>query len=594
MYRIDNATAAAAIPTPGAIGPNPDGFFTRGDPGTGTPATIVDDDWANAVQEEICNVITAAGATLSKTVRTQLRDAIKSLDQTGAALYAASTTAANTYTATLSPVPLSYSTGMVVFIKFTNHNTGAATINLNSLGAKSLKRADGSALAANDIADGMIAALAYDGTNFQVLNVNPAVYVTKLEHLNDTPSYTASTTAANTYTADLTPAALAYTTGMRVNIKFTNANTGAATINLNSLGAKDLKRNDGTALSSGDIAAGQIASLVYDGTNFQLININTSSFVTAANFQKMTNVYAADSGSANAYVVTLTPVPAAYAAGMTVIMKVANSNTTASTINVNSLGVKDIKRNSSVALTANDMLAGQTVVLVYDGTNFQLVSTIATQIKSITSQVFTASGTYTPTAGMQYCIVEMMGGGGGGGGAQGGGGGTAAAGGGGGAGGYILSLITKATIGASQVVTIGAGGAGGAAGNNNGSSGGDTSLGSIISATGGVFGVGCASSSAQQFIASGGPGQGIGPYLMICMGNFGGIGISFPAGGAGIGGAGGAAVKTGNYGNAISAHASSTVQGFSAGGGGGGATSSDKAGAAGLGGICIITEYVSQ
>lgn len=79
MFRIDNATAVTPIPTPGAVGPNPDRYFTDGNPGGGIPATIVDADWANAVQEEICNVITAAGISLSKTTRTQLRDAIYAL-----------------------------------------------------------------------------------------------------------------------------------------------------------------------------------------------------------------------------------------------------------------------------------------------------------------------------------------------------------------------------------------------------------------------------------------------------------------------------------------------------------------------------------
>lgn len=79
MFRIDNTTAVTPIPTPAAVGANPNGFFTKGNPGLGIPATIVDDDWANAVQEEICNVVTAAGITLSKTVRTQLRDAIYAL-----------------------------------------------------------------------------------------------------------------------------------------------------------------------------------------------------------------------------------------------------------------------------------------------------------------------------------------------------------------------------------------------------------------------------------------------------------------------------------------------------------------------------------
>ena len=76
MYRVDNSTAAAAMPAPGVVGPNPDGFFTDGDPGGGIPATIVPADWLNAVQEEISYVIEQAGDTLDKADRTQLRAAI--------------------------------------------------------------------------------------------------------------------------------------------------------------------------------------------------------------------------------------------------------------------------------------------------------------------------------------------------------------------------------------------------------------------------------------------------------------------------------------------------------------------------------------
>lgn len=75
----------------------------------------------------------------------------------------------------------------------------------------------------------------------------------------------------DTYTATPSPAFTAYTAGMRLYIKFTNANTTASTINLNGLGAKAIKKSGTTALSSGDIAAGQTLILSYDGTNFQII-----------------------------------------------------------------------------------------------------------------------------------------------------------------------------------------------------------------------------------------------------------------------------------------------------------------------------------
>jgi|GEM_PF-1792024 len=76
MYRVDNATAATILPTPAAVGPKPNGFFTKGNPSTGVPATIVDDDWANAVQEELCYIITQAGLALNKGDRTQLNQSV--------------------------------------------------------------------------------------------------------------------------------------------------------------------------------------------------------------------------------------------------------------------------------------------------------------------------------------------------------------------------------------------------------------------------------------------------------------------------------------------------------------------------------------
>lgn len=76
MYRIDNSTAALSLPTPAGVGSRPNGFFTGGNPATSTPATIVDADWLNALQEELAYAITASGQTLSKTNRQQLAAAL--------------------------------------------------------------------------------------------------------------------------------------------------------------------------------------------------------------------------------------------------------------------------------------------------------------------------------------------------------------------------------------------------------------------------------------------------------------------------------------------------------------------------------------
>jgi hypothetical protein len=62
-----------------------------------------------------------------------------------------------------------------------------------------------------------------------------------------------------------------YTTGLAVNIKFSNGNTGPATLNINEVGVKDIKKDGDRDLEANDIKSNQIVSLVYDGTNFQIV-----------------------------------------------------------------------------------------------------------------------------------------------------------------------------------------------------------------------------------------------------------------------------------------------------------------------------------
>jgi hypothetical protein len=74
----------------------------------------------------------------------------------------------------------------------------------------------------------------------------------------------------NTYIVNV-PGITALSEGFAIKIKFTNANTGASTLNINSLGAKAIQKGNGSALSSGNIKAGQICHLAYTGSVFQLL-----------------------------------------------------------------------------------------------------------------------------------------------------------------------------------------------------------------------------------------------------------------------------------------------------------------------------------
>lgn len=93
--------------------------------------------------------------------------------------------------------------------------------------------------------------------------------------------------------------------------------------------------------------------------------------------------YITDTGAVNALVATLSPALGAYAAGVLVQVKVANTNTGATTINVNALGAKTIKKGQGTTdLVAGDIVAGQVISLEYDGTNFQLQSPSALALNS--------------------------------------------------------------------------------------------------------------------------------------------------------------------------------------------------------------------
>jgi hypothetical protein len=101
---------------------------------------------------------------------------------------------------------------------------------------------------------------------------------------------------------------------------------------------------------------------------------NNYSVITASiNDANTYSNYAADGGSANAYVVALANVSTTYTAGLRIQFKAANTNSGASTLNVNSQGTKNIFFNGS-ALSANVIQANAVVDVIYDGTQFQMLS----------------------------------------------------------------------------------------------------------------------------------------------------------------------------------------------------------------------------
>lgn len=94
-------------------------------------------------------------------------------------------------------------------------------------------------------------------------------------------SYFADGGTPNTYVLSSVPGtrknAPSYFAGMEVYFLPANTNTGSSTANVSGLGAETIKLADGsTNLSGGEIVAGVLTRLVYDGANFRLAAIDYS------------------------------------------------------------------------------------------------------------------------------------------------------------------------------------------------------------------------------------------------------------------------------------------------------------------------------
>lgn len=86
----------------------------------------------------------------------------------GALNYAVTATGNDTYTATIVGIR-GYRAGMVIYLNPDVDNTGACTLNINALGAKSLKTVLGNDPGNSHIDAAQIVPLVYDGTNFVIL-----------------------------------------------------------------------------------------------------------------------------------------------------------------------------------------------------------------------------------------------------------------------------------------------------------------------------------------------------------------------------------------------------------------------------------------
>lgn len=140
----------------------------------------------------------------------------------------------------------------------------------------------------NDIATALTGSIAKDGQTTPTGNLPMggyahtgvgdatvrAMYATAGQVQDGSFTLLSTVSGTNAITATGAIGMAAYVAGQRFSFVAAATNTGAATININSIGAKSITKFGTTALIAGDIVSGMVCQIVYDGTQFQLLNAN--------------------------------------------------------------------------------------------------------------------------------------------------------------------------------------------------------------------------------------------------------------------------------------------------------------------------------
>lgn len=187
-----------------------------------------------------------------------------------------------------------------------------------------------------------------------------SAFIRQLRDGKEFPPLLSSVSGTDTITASAPAAITAYAAGQRFSFVASATNTGAVTLNINSLGAKDVTKRGTTALAAGDIASGQIVVVEYDGTRFQLIGAISSASDTVSGIVELATNAEAQTGTDTARAVT----PAALAsvtatdtrAGLIELATSAEAQTGTDT--ARAITPATMKASQIVAGTAVDLSSG--------------------------------------------------------------------------------------------------------------------------------------------------------------------------------------------------------------------------------------------
>ena len=259
---------------------------------------------------------------------------------------------------------------------------GSGTFQINTAGQPVVTGTVISSTAFNaltaDLATGLSTCITKDGQTTPTANIPMAGF--KLTGLgNGTASTDAATlgqvqsnatrtltvSGTDTLTASGSPALTSYTAGLSFVFVVANTNSTAVTLNIDGLGAKNVTRDGSTALVAGDLVAGEVVQVVYDGTRFQVLNRNS---MTNLNLSGTLTV--ASTATAASFVDTAGKVRAVPQAG--------SAKTTSYTLATTDLGqFVQVGTGGSIVIPNSTFAAGD-IVSVFNNTTGNVTITCST------------------------------------------------------------------------------------------------------------------------------------------------------------------------------------------------------------------------
>lgn len=120
------------------------------------------------------------------------------------------------------------------------------------------------------------------------------------------------------------------------------------------------------------------AQVPLNGNNFDEVGNAAArdEFASAGQIADGALIYAGITSGDDTVTASLTPAITAYVAGMLVVAEAGGTNTTTTTLNLNGVGAKTVKKGKagSLDLSAGDFTAGRMGLFAFDGTNLQMLN----------------------------------------------------------------------------------------------------------------------------------------------------------------------------------------------------------------------------